>query len=291
MTDASSALEMLRWASIALYVAAAIGAVFWAYRRPSPVRTRTTGVVAALVLLGLFPGSHALRAMEQQRSRAEIEKYREAAWAHFRKRCKENAGERIYGTAKDVKGFFLERPRKKPSEAQLRDQYWLGDPYGLVLYPPAQISGYLRDLDDKDLPTLKSTAHLGYRFVETPSPSEKSKVLRYYIDRTSGRIVSRSDTDRRSRYMVSWRDISTKRDRMYWVAGGRLLITDTSTGRLLGERVGYVFETGFGSTTGGRRPWLVAQHTACPPIRINAPMDRLFVEKVLKPSRHEHRTK
>ena len=254
-------------------------------------RARSTCAIAALAVLCLLQGSYALHAEGQQRSRAEFERYREAAWAHFRKRCKDDAGEHVYGTAEDVEGFFLEHPRKKPTEAQLRDQYWLGDPYGLVLYPPAQISGYLRDLDDNDIPTLKSTIHRGYKFVETPSPSGKPGVLRYYIDGASGRVVSSAATNRRSRYMVSWRDISTERDRMYWVAGGRLRITDTSTGRLLGERIGLVFETGFGSTAGGRRPWLVAQHTACPPIRISTPMHRLFVEKVLKPGRHHENKK
>jgi hypothetical protein len=57
------------------------------------------------------------------------------------------------------------------------------------------------------------------------------------------------------------------------------------SGELLGERVGYVFEAGFGSTSAGRRPWLFAQRNACPPIPMNAAIDRVFVEKVLKPKR------
>ena len=60
MTDSSSALQILRWASIALYVAVAIGALFWAYRKPPSARTKTISVVVALVLLGLYPGTYAL---------------------------------------------------------------------------------------------------------------------------------------------------------------------------------------------------------------------------------------
>jgi hypothetical protein len=55
------------------------------------------------------------------------------------------------------------------------------------------------------------------------------------------------------------------------------------TNEVLAVRVGYVLERGFGSTSGARRPWLFAEDVSCPRIRRNVPMDRLFVEKVLKP--------
>lgn len=226
----------------------------------------------------------------QFKTREEQIRYREAALDHFRTVCREKAGEIVHRVVENVDGILLKTPQRRPSDFSLRDQYWKADWYGVVLYPPAEISRYLFDLDDNSIPTVIPTSRSGYAFVETPNSNGSGFVVhRRGTNRDS--VVAEVSQTRRSRYGVVREDISTERDRSYWVAGGRLAVIDLSTGSVLGERIGYVLEAGFGSTAGGRRPWLIAQRNACPPIPRNAAIDRLFVQKVLRPAAQEHLAK
>ena len=283
MSESPLILELPQWTLIAFYLPVAGGALYCAHKKLTAARAMMMTIVAALALFGIVPESHALSAMEQKRSRAEFEKYREAAWAHFRKRCTENAGEKVYRTVDHVEGIYLERPRQRPSDADLRNQHWMGDPYGLVVYPPAEISRYLNYLNKDGVPTKRITSRRGFDYVTVPR--KDGKFLQYRLDDGSDRLIVAVLDTQPSRYSVTWKDISTEEDRKYWVAGGRLQVIDRRTNELLGERIGYVLESGFGATGGGRVPWLVAQRNACPPIRRNVAKDRLFVDKVLKQHR------
>ena len=288
MTDGSFILYWFQWSAIVLYLGVTSGVLYWAYRKPRIRRTRTVGVVTAVALLGLLPGNYVLRAMEQTRSRTEFEKYREAA--HFKKRCDTRAGELINRTVKDVDGVLLLRPRKAATEGNLRDQYWMGDPYGHdSMRPDSEIRNYLRYLNENDVPVIRPTSHPGYRYVETASP--QGVFMRFELSKDGKRIVGHPIDKASSKYAVTWEDISTQEDRQFWVAGGRLQVIVPDTGEILGERVGYLIEPQFGSQRGGRRPWLHARLTAsefaaCPPFRAKSllPINRLFVEKVLKPA-------
>jgi hypothetical protein len=278
------------WIVMMSYVAAA-AAVLWAAVRLPRARLRKVGAATmVLAMFGIPSAIYMQQSIAQERTaaarRTEQQRFREAAWAHFRKRCAENAGEKIYRTANDVKGIYLLKPRSEPSEWDLKDQYWMGDLYGLVLYPPAEISRYLSDLDDNDISTKKRTSRPGFGFVEALNP-RGSGFFVHRLGSSRDKIVTETAETRQSRYAVTRDDISTKEDRSYWVAGGRLAVTDLMTGEVLGERIGYVLEPGFGSTSGGRRPWLLAQNVACPPIKRNAAIDRLFVQKVLRPFSEE----
>jgi len=137
-------------------------------------------------------------------------------------------------------------------------------------------------LNSNDFPTVKDTDRRGYRFVETPNPKGEG-FLRYRLSNDNEKLEHEEIGMLESRYMVRQEDISTSEDRSFWVAGNRLSIIDMKSRQVLGERVGYVFESGFGSISGGRRPWLIAQDNACPPIARNSPINRLFLEKVLIP--------
>lgn len=310
MSDSSAILELLQWASIALYFAVASGALYWAYRRRPSVRAKAISVVAALALLGIPPGSYALRAMEQQRSRAEFQKYREAAWAHFRKRCKEEAGAKIYRVASNVEAIFLAKPRSRAKEAELRDQFWMGDPYGYSnfegLFP---IRTYLFDRSGKTITDVRFTPIKGYRYVETSNPAYREgrssrPYLRYKLEKVRVRNNATQKFEQRiepraievdttiSRYGVTWKDISTREDRTFWVAGGRLTIFDLHTNAVLGERIGYVIDPKFGSDTQGRRPWLAVstiKSAFCPPFQNSPDRNKEFVAQVLQPTPGEER--
>ena len=185
-------------------------------------RAKLVGVVTALAVLGFLLGGYLLRVIEQYRLRAEFENFREVAWAHFKKRCAESAGERIIQTVDGVQSIFLERPRQRPREAQLRDQYWMGDPYGLVLYPPVEISRYLSYVDEDGYSRTKRTSRPGFDYVVVPQ--ENGKFLRYRLDETRNGFITTQLDSQPSRYSVTWQDISTREDRKYWVAGGRLQV-------------------------------------------------------------------
>lgn len=269
-----SMLSFFYWGAAALFLYLAI----------KKARTMTRKIVYAAVLIVAFGYWPTATVIAQQ----DAKRYREAAWAHFRERCK-NAGEKIYRTVDDVEALFLLKPRKRPSEADLRDQYWMGDPYAFVLNPEVEVSRYLHYLNQNNIPTKRQTNQPGYRFVETPNATGSGLLRFELLDSKEGLSTTRSDI-RRSAYGVSWDDISTKEDRGYWIAGSRLQVIDLSTKEVLAERIGYLFDHEFGSTTGSRAPWLHARlyagsKAACPPIQRNAAMDRLFVEKVLKPKR------
>ena len=221
--------------------------------------------------------------LEASRAAEMRDQRRAAAWAHYKARCETNSGEKINETISGVEGILLQRPREEPTDANLRDQYWMGDPYGFAMYPPVEIARYLQFLDENDIPTRKKTARVGYEYVVIP---KGDKYLRYTLAGDNEALVPELLDMQPSRYVVSWEDISTKEDRSHWVAGSRLTVRDVVSGRLLGERTAYVFDSGLGSIRGARKPWLVARYAnSCPPKRRSVADDRLFVEKVLKPAR------
>ena len=251
------------------------------------------GVVVVLALLGSLLGSYALRATELQLSRAEFAKYSEAAWAHYEKQCKARAGEKIYRTVEDVKGILLWNPRRKATDAQLRDRDWRGDPYGNdVFLSGGEIRNYLGDLNTRDQAVLRSTSRPGYSFVETREGD--GTYVRHVIDHKESKIVAFPVKALESKFRIVWDDISTDEDRKYWVAGGRLRVLALDTNEVLAERIGYLIEPQFGSQSGGRVPWgharfMSSDRAACPPFppKNIVPINRLFVQKVLKPAPHE----
>ena len=92
------------------------------------------------------------------------------------------------------------------------------------------------------------------------------------------------------RYGIIYEDISTPEDRKFWIAGSSLKVIDTTTKEVIGERIGYMMDPGQGNKSGGRSPWFIAAHHACPAFDgINPGVPQggqtdIFVEKVLNPS-------
>lgn len=260
----------------------------------SSVRDVFVVVVALLALTSL---GHA--ADEAENTKA----YREAAWAHFRKQCKENARETILQAIENVEGIFLAKPRTRPTEKDLRDQYWMGDPYGYsnyeALYP---IATYLFSRSGRTISSTRFSPIAGFKFVEIEVPKEsrakhQSRFLRYELasalvrNLATGELENRAEPQARpvgelkSKYGVAWEDISSPEDRRYWVAGGRLKVYEIDTGRVIGERIGYVIEPRFGDSSRGRRPWLAVgriKAAFCPSFENYSHKNKEFVAKVLK---------
>jgi hypothetical protein len=101
------------------------------------------------------------------KTREEFATYRNAAWAHYRKRCTENARETVNRVVENVDSLFLIRPRQRPSEEDLADQSWMGDPYGYSSYEvnhPA--ATYLFDRSGKTISGQSLTPIKGFKYVE-----------------------------------------------------------------------------------------------------------------------------
>ena len=220
----------------------------------------------------------------------------------FTKLCKENAGEKIYKTVEGVEGFLIMRPRKPTTDNnEYREQYWMGDPYGhsdLEARHPEAV--FLDDRRGYDSPGRKITPIAGYDFIEMPPPLPTSDAAMRYlridvVNRPTDIPGTNINTTRyfvaklRSRYGYDWEDISTKEDRKYWIAGGRMRIIELETQTIMAERTGYLIDVAQGASEGSRKPWLLAQRTACPPFESESTKAKEFVTKVLKPMRESKR--
>jgi hypothetical protein len=265
-------------------------------------------VAAATVLVafGILPAIAVQQTLAQERAeaagKAEEQRYREVAWAHFRKRCKEDAKETINRIIENVEAIFLIKPREKPSERDLANQYWMGDPYGYSSYEANHPVGtYLFDRSGKTISGRKLSPIKGYKYVELSNPSYQQsrgpRYLRYKLEKVAiansvtkeleSRLQPRSvEVDTLlSRYGITWEDISTREDRKYWVAGGKLTILDLQTREVIGERIGYVIDPQFGSDYQGRRAWLAVGFVSdafCPKFENRFDRNKEFVAKVLR---------
>ena len=203
--------------------------------------------------------------------------YFKAAWGHFHKRC-ESAHVTYFKTVPPQDGVFIMKPAQRATSEQIKDQYWMGDPYDLPDEPESEANGLL--FRQKTLlPTGSPHANQrgGFDYVEAPHPDKAGKFLLYKLWSPRGNVAGKPlyemwqpmEVDvRQSRYGYTWDDISTQEDRHYWVAGGRLRVVDLETGEVVAERVGYVIERYFGATgpTFNQSPWsnTIGLDTTCP---------------------------
>jgi hypothetical protein len=274
------------------------------------MKTRKPSLLLALALTlgasGYLSGCIANDAdgpKQKFRTREDFAKYREAAWAHFRKRCEDNARETIHRVIENVESIFLIRPRQPARESDLVDQFWMGDPYGYSSLEAMDPAGtYLYDRSGNTISGRKFTPIKGYRYVETANPRHQedpnsAPYLRYQLERVAvvnrvtRQIEHRIEPRAReadallSQYGITWEDISTREDRDYWVAGGKLTVVNLLNNEVVGERVGYVIDPSLGNTSQGRRIWLavgLASNAFCPPFENDFHRNKEFVARVLK---------
>ena len=274
-------MNTISWIVASAYLAFAAITLFWTWRLRISIYRKSATIATVLTLFAVLPVAWVKNVSDDKRAEIARSELQHVARAYFQKMCDEKSGERINQVVDGVEGIFLQRPREKPTDSNLRDQYWMGDPYGFVMYPPVEIARYLQFLDKDNIPTRKRTARAGYEYVVVP---RGEGYVSYRLAADKERLVPEVLDRQPSRYAVLWEDISTREDRSHWVAGSRLTVREISRGRVLGERTAYVFDSALGSTQGARKPWLIARYKdACPPKKRGVATDRLFVEKVLRP--------
>jgi len=186
------------------------------------------------------------------------EAYVNEAWAYFRKKCESEAGEKIYKTFTGVKSVLVVKPLPPASEKDNYDQFWFGDPYSAstaserAIYAATRLTlsrrhrsgiGVQRGLDFVE---LKNESGDGYTRIYRPVSNDKLPIREQVKEPVS-------------KFGVVWEDISKVEDRKYWVAGSRFHVVDLTDNSIVAERIGYLIEAGFGSTSGGRRPWLTSR--------------------------------
>lgn len=225
-------------------------------------------------------------AYNEVQERKEIEarrQYVKDAWAHFRKRC-ETAHVSYYRKVPPQDGVFIMKPAQEPTMLNMQDQFWPGDVFDLPNKPDDE-ARWLLYRQKSGRPDGRRG---GFDFVEMVHPDQPGKFIRYVLkpyDRVSRPGRSPTDTSvverRESRYGYTWDDISTREDRHYWVAGGRLRVVELESGDVVAQRVGWVIEPSFGvhSPTFNQEPWRSAQKCA---IRISVYSDwREFISTAL----------
>ena len=205
----------------------------------------------------------------EERQIAARKQYFKDAWEHFHQSC-ESAHVTYFKTIPPQDGVFIMKPAKAPTTQQLKDQFWMGDPYDLPDAPESEARGllYRKKSQPKGTPYAERG---GFDFVEVPHPTIAGQYLRFTPKWESKANVDgypiwdwkateqkpETVSQRLARYGYTWDDISTPEDRKYWVAGGRLRVVELETGEIVAERVSFAIEPRFGVTSSlfNQEPW------------------------------------
>jgi len=296
-----SALGLLYW----LLATAVVAFALWYPTRWSFKLSFSALVLAAFIYPIL---RHAqLKQIQRDESNTRLD----TAMALFDERCK-TAGEKITRTVKNVDGVVWMKWRDSNDKtANLYiDQFKLFDPYGRDCGAEECIVNLLRPPKGMEHFSAEAASHRGgYQFVESIDPSGDQR-YRYSGQLTPGSrwtpeniakhkretgrdldpdayrfTLKREPIDRfTARYGITWNDISTREDREHWIAGGALTVIDLQTNEVIAKRVGYLIDTGQGSTAGFRSPWGWAQSYAprCPQVDVHL---KDFVANILQPTK------
>ncbi len=249
----------------------------------------STRTISAAVVLAIMVGPVALHGWKRYQQQQQFKARLDAAMARFEMRCK-SAREKIYKTVDGVDGILLlnVRPEAKPSDRS--DPNWPD----AALPDESQGDWYLRTFlfweqhDDKRAPrgylNEKRSELPGYEFVDVKDAD--GQIYRFRLVGPNNIDLSREIvTEKPARYAVSYVNFIDPEDRRYWIAGTKVLITDTFVNEIIAEKTWFSIEPGQGNAAGFRSPWGFA-HT-CPTLngRKERYPTRFFVDQVLNPKK------
>lgn len=249
-------------------------------------------LVYAVLALALFIAPIAPEIYRTIEYRGKLAK----AQALFDERCK-TAGEKIYKTVEGVDGLLIMKAR--PEKINLSDQYALDDPYGRDFGGEEYVASFLWGRNSNGTFTQSHKLNT-YKFVELEDSSQKV-ISRYEANQMFSpagvpylKLKAEIVGIRSAKYGVTWADSSTKEDRDQWIAGSLLRVVDLTSGEVIAERVGFMFDRALGDQSGGRSPWTYAEYQACPAYEksangypIKSTRSREFIFKSLKPIKGE----
>ncbi|MBI2770198.1 MAG: hypothetical protein HYX47_11275 [Burkholderiales bacterium] len=274
------------------YVALTLAAIALAVWLPRGKKAKVVAALAVMALASILP-FQGYQEYLQQREAADAYRARlTKAQSLFDERCK-TAGEKIYKTAANVEGVFVMKPRTEALNSD--QQFKLDDPYGYAGRGDDYLKLFIRGrptVPTKVGEVVPPSDLVTYKFVETSDESgsrfyryttDMSKDVSERITRNGGGVVPLKKVltlERSAHYGITWDDISTREDRENWIAGSSQKIIDLRTNDVIAERIGYMFDKGLGSTSGGRSPWAAARDSACPPLTEKI---FYFFDRVIKP--------
>lgn len=149
---------------------------------------------------------------------------------YFDHLCKQEAGEFIFKTVKNVEGFYFARPPARPTDSDLMDRRKLEA-------PEIERTFQLR----KALPVERATIFVNppwelYSFIEEPSlagGTNRAYIRLFgYRDKISP-MKAEGITELRSRYGMIWRGIKRTKDREHAIAGSEWIVCDLQTREVL----------------------------------------------------------
>jgi len=274
---------VLQGIGVLYWLLAALG-LWWALRGERPWKAKLSRALPAVLIIGALPGFSAWQAHG-------VRKRFDAAQAHFETRCK-NAGIAIARTVDNVAGVLLLKvpPGGYPSEAdpmtpgaarfsEPRGEWYIRS---MLRLPAAGSVGFPTGYDFVETVDGATATRYRYRLVQRPLPADP----RIFTQELEREIALGAPP----RYGVTYDDLVDPSDRSHWVAGDSFRVLDTETNEVLAERLRFVWDTGLGSTAGGRSPWGWAGSNGrrCPtePGRLDT-MRPLFVQRVLVPMKEK----
>jgi hypothetical protein len=213
------------------------------------------------------------------------------AHAMFAERCSK-AGEKIYKTVDAVDGVYLKKVRAAPNSASSSDPNWQNAALPREGFDDWYIISFLGweqrqgDGSWQGPVNLVPTNFPGYSFADVDTAQGLQRyVLKEDAQQRTWRLNSTA-IPTPVRYSIDFENPIDPEARANWIAETVITVRDLKSGELLAERRSFAFDPGFGSTNGGRQPWMYA--TLCP--RAAGAQTRAFVEKVLKKPPNAQRT-
>jgi hypothetical protein len=226
------------------YLALALLAVALALWLPKGRKAKTIAVLLVLALASILPIQGYQGYLDEKKASDDYKLRFAKAKALFDERCK-TAGEKIYRTVDGVESVLLIKSRSE--KINFSDQYALDDPYGSDFYGDDYAASFLWEKKEK-------TEWVGYKFVVLKNNTDAS-LTRFSLGakkQNDEPEVLKNITSTIPQFGVNYEDVSTLKDRDNWIAGSKLQVIQTQTGEVLGERIGWMFDSGLGSTSGGR---------------------------------------
>lgn len=146
---------------------------------------------------------------------------------YFEALCREEAGEFVFQSVKDVDVVFEARPRREARSEEFFHLYAFEDPYG---YTYGETAGQIGAL---------WTAGNAYRAIERARDGAQGYVQIYRTSNRERLIRTEAIQTLTSRYGFVWRGITRPKDREHGIAGGELIVFDLQTKAVLGFRRGF----------------------------------------------------
>jgi hypothetical protein len=187
--------------------------------------------------------------------------YRESMTSeqYFQHLCKNEAGTFIYKTIAGVDGFYFMRPPRPPTDDDLQDLYKLEAPdierlFQLYRATPG---------DRSTIFIIPGLRH--YQFIEERNPVTGlfERASGFAPRQTRPREIERN-SERLSKYGLTWRGIKRHHDRESGLAGSEWIIIDLVSNEVLGVHRTYVRTGGVRNSVGGVW-WLNA--VQCPNVK------------------------